>query len=107
MATSHHLSEHITNSGHNRTAPSLETLIVTVPVSAEKLAEVKTHFKTVHIFAEEETVTKEAAREAEVWYSNYLGIPKEIEYGDVPNLKLVQLTSGKSQPSSIAPSQWN
>ncbi|OWZ28974.1 oxidoreductase [Cryptococcus neoformans AD2-60a] len=93
MATSHHLSEHITNSGHNRTAPSLETLIVTVPVSAEKLAEVKTHFKTVHIFAEEETVTKEAAREAEVWYSNYLGIPKEIEYEDVPNLKLVQLTS--------------
>lgn len=107
MTTSHLLSVHNDSSGHDHTAPSLETLIVTVPVSAEKLAEVKTHFKTVHVFDEGETVTKEAAREVEVWYSNYLGIPKEIEYEDVPNLKLVQLTSGKSQSPSIAPSQRN
>lgn len=101
MTVSHLMSEHNADSGRNGTAPSLETLIVSVPVSAEKLAEVKTHFKTVHVFAEDETVTKDAAREAEVWYCNWFGIPKEIEYEDVPNLKLVQLTSGKTLSSSI------
>lgn len=104
MTVSHLMSEHNVgrgHNGHNGTAPSLETLIVSVPVSAEKLAEVKTHFKKVHVFAEDETVTKEAAREAEVWYCNWFGIPKEIEYEDVPNLKLVQLTSGKTLSSSI------
>lgn len=101
MTVSHLVSEHNAHGGHNGTVPSLETLIVSVPVSAEKLAEVKTHFKTVHVFAEDETVTKEAAREAEVWYCNWFGIPKEIEYEDVPNLKLVQLTSGKTLSSSI------
>lgn len=101
MTVSHLMSEHNADNGRNGTAPSLETLIVSVPVSAEKLAEVKTHFKTVHVFAEDETVTKEAAREAEVWYCNWFGIPKEIEYEDVPNLKLVQLTSGKFLSSSI------
>lgn len=101
MTVSHLVSEHNADGGHNGTVPSLETLIISVPVSAEKLAEVKTHFKTVHVFGEDETVTKEAAREAEVWYCNWFGIPKEIEYEDVPNLKLVQLTSGKTLSSSI------
>lgn len=107
MTLSHLVSEHNADGGHNGTVPSLETLIVSVPVSAEKLAEVKTHFKTVHVFAEDETVTKEAARKAEVWYCNWFGIPKEIEYEDVPNLKLVQLTSAGANLALNSPALRN
>ncbi|WVQ79612.1 hypothetical protein IAT38_001712 [Cryptococcus sp. DSM 104549] len=76
-----------------QTLSSLQTLVLTVPLSPEKLAEVKTHFKTVHFIPPGEEVPKDIAKQAEVWYSSYTGLPEYIQYEDVPNLKLVQLTS--------------
>ncbi|ODO12142.1 hypothetical protein I350_00928 [Cryptococcus amylolentus CBS 6273] len=71
----------------------LQNLIITVNLSNDKLAEVKTHFKHVHVYEDGEKVPKEIAKEVEVWYSNHLGVPDYIGVDDVPELKLVQLTS--------------
>ncbi|WWC85179.1 uncharacterized protein L201_000036 [Kwoniella dendrophila CBS 6074] len=76
-------------------SPLLSNLIITCPLSPEKLAQVKTHFKSVHHFPpnSKDKVSKELAGKADVFYSNYLGIPDYLEFEDLPNLKLVQLTS--------------
>ncbi|ODN72674.1 hypothetical protein L202_08114 [Cryptococcus amylolentus CBS 6039] len=77
------------------THPQLDILGLTVALSPEKLAELKTHFKHVYYYPLDgtEELPKEAAAEVDVWYCNWLGIPEYIKYEDVPNLKLVQLTS--------------
>ncbi|WRT66829.1 uncharacterized protein IL334_003792 [Kwoniella shivajii] len=76
-------------------APSLSNLIITCPLSPDKLAEVKTHFKSVHHYppTSKEKVPKELASKADVWYTNYLGIPDYLNFDDIPSTKLVQLTS--------------
>ncbi|WVQ71352.1 hypothetical protein IAR50_000880 [Cryptococcus sp. DSM 104548] len=71
----------------------LQNLVITVPLSTDKLAEIKTHFKHVHVYPDGQKVPKEVAREVEVWYSNPYGVPDYIGVDDVPELKLVQLTS--------------
>ncbi|KAK8870043.1 hypothetical protein IAR55_000613 [Kwoniella newhampshirensis] len=74
--------------------PHLENLVITCPLSPEKLAEVKTHFKHVHhVPPGSGVVSKEIAREADVWFSNFLGIPDNLVYEDVKRTKVVQLTS--------------
>ncbi|TYJ52190.1 hypothetical protein B9479_007205 [Cryptococcus floricola] len=77
------------------THPQFDILGLTVALSPEKLAELKTHFKHVYYYPLDgkEELPKEAAAEVDVWYCNWLGIPEYIKYEDVPNLKLVQLTS--------------
>ncbi|WVQ70447.1 uncharacterized protein L199_008674 [Kwoniella botswanensis] len=86
-------------------APSLSNLIITCPLSPEKLAEVKTHFRLVHHFppAGKEKVPKELAEKADVWYSNYTGIPEYLKFEDIPNLRLVQLTSAGANTALKSP----
>lgn len=89
MVIFYYLFEYIINSGYNCIVLFFEIFIVIVFVFVEKFVEVKIYFKIVYIFVEEEIVMKEVVREVEVWYLNYLGILKEIEYEDVLNLKFV------------------
>ncbi|OCF31483.1 oxidoreductase [Kwoniella heveanensis BCC8398] len=91
-------------------APSLSNLIITCPLSADKLAELKPHFKSIYHYPpaslagnDQEQIPKELAREADVWYSNYLGLPKYLEFEDVPNLKVVQLTSAGANSALQCP----
>ncbi|WVQ98431.1 hypothetical protein IAU59_005554 [Kwoniella sp. CBS 9459] len=86
-------------------APSLSHLIITCPLSAAKLAELKPHFKTIHHYppSSDKQVPKELAKEAQVWYSNYIGLPKYLEFEDLPNLKVVQLTSAGANVALQSP----
>ncbi|WWC69770.1 uncharacterized protein I206_103713 [Kwoniella pini CBS 10737] len=86
-------------------APELSNLIITSPLSIEKLAQVKKHFKSVHHFPPgiNEKVSKELANNVDVWYSNYTGIPTYLEFKDLPNLKLVQLTSAGANVALNSP----
>ncbi|WVQ77914.1 hypothetical protein IAR50_007620 [Cryptococcus sp. DSM 104548] len=77
------------------THPELDTLAITVTLSPDKLAHVKTHFKHVYYYPHdgEIQISRTEATLVDVWYCNWIGIPQHISYEDVPNLKLVQLTS--------------
>ncbi|WVQ79611.1 hypothetical protein IAT38_001711 [Cryptococcus sp. DSM 104549] len=74
-------------------AKPLQHLVIAISLSEDKLAEVKTHFKSVYVLAPGDKLPKETAKQVEVWYSNFTGLPEYLEFKDVPNLKLVQLTS--------------
>lgn len=75
------------------TAQKYSTLILNWEVSPKSLSALKKAFHTVHYHPDGE-VPKSAMEGAEVWFSRYNGLPNELGLGEVPNLKLLQLTSG-------------
>ncbi|WWD15662.1 hypothetical protein CI109_100084 [Kwoniella shandongensis] len=88
-------------------APHLDNLVITAPLSQEKLAEVKTHFKHVHHIPYPAPVPKDIAREADVWYSNYHGLPEDLTWEDVKRTKVVQLTSAGANKALESPALKN
>ncbi|WVR07875.1 hypothetical protein IAU60_004918 [Kwoniella sp. DSM 27419] len=70
-----------------------DTAIVTCAINAATLDKVKGAFKTVYYHPDGQ-VSDEHAREADVWYTNWLGLPKHLTtLEQVPNTKVVQLSS--------------
>ncbi|OCF32126.1 oxidoreductase [Kwoniella heveanensis BCC8398] len=68
-------------------------IIITVPVGDEILGRIKSQFKTVHYHPDGQ-VPRDHAREADIWYSGWMGLPKGIDSLDqVPRTKVVQLSS--------------
>jgi hypothetical protein len=72
----------------------LQTLIVTVNLSTESIDKLKSLFKNVHHHPDGK-VPKDVISKAEVWFSNWQGLPEVVSsIEDIPNLRLLQLSSG-------------
>lgn len=74
------------------TAMKYSSLILNYDVSESALGKLKKTFPTVY-YHPDGKVPKESLKKGEVWFTRHSG-PEDVELGDVPNLKLVQLTSG-------------
>lgn len=74
--------------------PKLSTLTVTLEVSPKTLSKLRSTFSKVNYHPTGE-VPKAALHESEVWFSKWSGIPDGVKVEDVPELKIVQLTSGE------------
>lgn len=75
---------------------NLQTLVVTVSLSPESIDKLKSLFKHVH-YHPDAKVPKDVITKAEVWFTNWQGIPEVVEtIDDIPKLRLLQLSSGSS-----------
>jgi hypothetical protein len=79
------------------TSHRFDTLLVTLPLSNAALASLRAAFRTVlyRPDAGDAPPHKDDLARAEVWFTKWSGIPKGVELGDTPRLRLVQLTSGE------------
>lgn len=73
----------------------LATIAITFTLSPFALDLIRAHFATVH-YCPDGKVAPEVAREVEVWFTGYLGIPKAITGDMLDKTQIVQLTSGAS-----------
>jgi hypothetical protein len=77
-------------------ATSYDTVIITVTISDAKLEQLKGAFPRVYYYPDGAVVPDDEAREADIWYTSWMGLPKSITKLDqVPNTKFVQLSSGE------------
>ncbi|WVQ99102.1 hypothetical protein IAU59_006234 [Kwoniella sp. CBS 9459] len=72
---------------------AFSVVVITVAVSDGVLGRIKAQFETVHYHPDGQ-VPENHAREADIWYTAWLGLPKSIEsLSQVPKTKVVQLSS--------------
>ncbi|CAK9786769.1 hypothetical protein CC85DRAFT_262019 [Cutaneotrichosporon oleaginosum] len=70
----------------------LDTIAVVFEVSPQSLALIKTHFSTVHYYPKGK-IPAELVGDVEVWFCNWLGIPRWISPEMLTRAQVVQLTS--------------
>lgn len=71
----------------------LDTIAVVFEVSPQSLALIRKHFPTVHYYPNGK-IPPELVGSIEVWFCNWLGIPRWIGPEMLTNTQVVQLTSG-------------
>lgn len=76
------------------TIPTYSTIAVTLDLSEASLAKLRKAFATVHYHPEGD-VPKDVLADIDVWFTRWLGLPQWLEFKDIPNTKVVQLTSGE------------
>lgn len=87
-------------SGSEFDLSKLQTLVITVSLSPESIDKFRALFKTVHYHPDGQ-VPGEVQSEAEVWFTNWAGFPDSVaRLEDVPNVRILQLSSGQSAPYS-------
>ncbi|KAL1406143.1 hypothetical protein Q8F55_007827 [Vanrija albida] len=74
------------------TVPTYSTIAVTLDLSPASLDKVKAAFQTVHYYPEGD-VPRDVLADVDVWFTRWLGLPQWLEFKDIPNTKVVQLTS--------------
>ncbi|GMK59211.1 hypothetical protein CspeluHIS016_0702260 [Cutaneotrichosporon spelunceum] len=73
-------------------SPKLDVIAVTFKVSPASLEHIRAHFPTVHYYPDG-NVAPEVAPTVQVWFSNWLGIPKSVGPDMIASTQIVQLTS--------------
>ncbi|RSH95763.1 hypothetical protein EHS25_000855 [Saitozyma podzolica] len=68
----------------------LDNLVVTRPIPAKSLDQLRNAFKTLH-YHPDAVVPRDTCKEADVWFNPYFALPDGITLDDVPNTKLIQL----------------
>lgn len=76
------------------------TAVITATISKEKVAELEKVFPKVYNIGDglnpNLVIPDHVLKEADVWYTNWIGIPGVTSLDQVPNTKAVQLSSGRS-----------
>lgn len=79
----------------------VQTLVITVTLAPASVDKFRDLFKAVHYHPDGQ-VSKHVQKEAEVWFGNWQGFPESVEQlEDIPNVKILQLSSGTSPHCSI------
>ncbi len=82
------------------TRDAYNTVVVTATISKAKLADLEKVFPKVYYIGDglnpDLVIPEHVLREADIWYTNWIGIPGLISLDQIPNTKAVQLSSGGS-----------
>jgi hypothetical protein len=73
----------------------LDNLVVTRPIPAKSLDQLRNAFKTLH-YHPDAVVPRDICKEADVWFNPYFALPEGITLDDVPNTRLIQLDAGEN-----------
>lgn len=80
----------------------LDTLTITFELSQASRDKCAREFKKVHYYPKrEEAPPPEVVRETDIWFSNWLGLPDDVERGDLGRTRIVQLTSGEYESGGV------
>lgn len=71
----------------------LDTIAVTFEASDYTLDLVRKHFPTVHFYPNND-IPAEKAKEVDIWFTRWFGLPAHITIEDLGKTKAVQLLSG-------------
>jgi hypothetical protein len=77
------------------TAMTYSTLVLGFKLSPTALSQLQKTFHTVH-YHPDSKIPQDAWKEADVCFAGPRGLPDDLKLGDVPNLRLLQILSGKS-----------
>ncbi|WWC92018.1 uncharacterized protein L201_006972 [Kwoniella dendrophila CBS 6074] len=73
-----------------------ENVIVTCDITDKKLKEIEKVYKNVSFYPGEKSndIPKDVLEKVDIWYTNWLGLPKSIgSLNQIPNTKVLQLSS--------------